>query len=382
MSCSFASSFRGRNVFVTGHTGFKGSWLALWLERLGARVTGYSLAPTTETNNFELTSLADRIAAHHLNDVRDGRALEAALRQAQPDVVFHLAAQPLVRAGYDFPHETFETNVMGTTNLLEALRVIGKPCSVVIVTTDKCYENAEQVWGYRETDRLGGHDPYSASKAAAEIVASCYRSAYFARESAEDHGIRVATARAGNVIGGGDWSKDRLITELVRCIRCGESVSLRYPKAVRPWQHVLEPLSGYLHLAGRLLEDGDPALCNAWNFGPIPGEELRVDEISDMFIDLWGKGHWRDTSSSFHPHETGVLRLCIDKAVWQLGWRPRWHMPDAIARCVRWFKNHYSGGDAAEECYTDIADYERAHAVDVAPADPLPRVHRPSARVA
>jgi CDP-glucose 4,6-dehydratase len=382
MRSRLSTSLAGRTVFLTGHTGFKGSWLALWLERLGARVVGYSLAPSTEVNNFDLTSLGERIAGHYLADIRDRRALEAALREAKPDVVMHLAAQPLVRAGYDIPHETFETNVMGTANLLESLRVIGQPCTTIIVTTDKCYENSEQVWGYRESDRIGGHDPYSGSKAAVEIVAASYRDSFFSPELVDRHGIKVATVRAGNVIGGGDWSKDRLITELVRCIRADEAVSLRFPKSVRPWQHVLEPLSGYLHLAARMLDDNDPSLCNAWNFGPIPGEELRVDEISNLFIDLWGKGTWRDTSSELHPHETGVLRLCIDKAVWQLGWRPRWHMPEAIARCVRWFKNYYEGGDAAEECFADIAAYERSAAFGTTPTVELPRLHIPTLRAA
>jgi len=360
MTCPYKQSFSNRTVFVTGHTGFKGSWLSLWLEHLGAKVVGYSLAPTTLTNNFEATGLKERLAGHFEEDVRDRDALKAALKQTQPDVVFHLAAQSLVRTGYEFPHDTYETNVMGTVNLLESIRVLGRPCVIVVVTTDKCYESTQQVWGYRENDALGGHDPYSASKAAAEIVCHSYRRSFFAPETFDTHGVQLATARAGNVIGGGDWSKDRLITELVRCIRCGEPVSLRYPKAVRPWQHVLEPLSGYLHLASEMLKGPNPQLCDAWNFGPIPGEELTVEEIASYFIALWGKGAWRDTSNEPHPHETDVLRLNIDKALWQLRWRPRWTMHEAIARSVRWFKNFYQAADAAEECFADIQDYERS----------------------
>ncbi len=308
-----AEAFAGRSVLVTGHTGFKGSWLALWLHRLGAKVTGYALPPPTEPSNFCASAVRDLLAKHYEAEIRDAAALHAAVAAAQPDVVFHLAAQSLVRESYQSPRATFEVNVIGTLGLLDAVRAAGKPCVVVSVASDKCYENREQVWGYREIDPLGGHDLYSASKGAAEIAVAAYRRSFFPPERLGRHGVKLATARAGNVIGGGDWAKDRILTDAVRHLESGRPVPVRNPDAVRPWQHVLEPLSGYLTLAARMLESDAPSWCDAWNFGPLPGEELPVRRLVELFLQYWGEGTWTDVSDPNQPHEAGVLRLNIDK---------------------------------------------------------------------
>ncbi|MGC3967119.1 MAG: CDP-glucose 4,6-dehydratase [Pirellulales bacterium] len=358
---SLASALAGRTVFVTGHTGFKGSWLSLWLARLGARVVGYALRPATSPNLFEAAGVRDVLAMHHEADIRDREALHNALCAASPDVVLHLAAQPLVRAGYQQPRETFDVNVGGTINVLESLRVLGKPCSVVVVTTDKCYENREHVWGYRECDALGGYDPYSASKAAAEVATASYRSSFFSPSQLSRHGIAVATARAGNVIGGGDWSADRIVTELVRAGSTGEVALLRNPRAVRPWQHVLEPVGGYLALAARMILEPNPRWCEAWNFGPLPGEELPVGALATRFFAAWGSGSWADVSRTDQPHEASILRLSIDKAVWQLGWRPQWNVEETVRRTARWYRGYYAGPrQAAQECVRDLVDFEQA----------------------
>jgi CDP-glucose 4,6-dehydratase len=351
-------TLKKRRVFVTGHTGFKGSWLTLWLKRLGARVTGYALPPSTQPNCFEAARVGDDLAAHHEADIRDYQTLETCLLAARPEIVLHLAAQPLVRESYRAPAETFAINVQGTVHVLEAVRRLDAPCAVVVVTSDKCYQNNEQIWGYRECDSLGGHDPYSASKGAAELVTASYRNSFFPPAHLDRHGIQVATARAGNVIGGGDWSRDRIMTDIVHSLQQGQPVGVRNPRAVRPWQHVLEPLSGYLTLAARMVAAPEPRLCTAWNFGPIPGEELPVGELVDFFLEEWGSGSWRDLSSADDPHEAGVLRLAIDKAIWELGWRPRWSVREAVARTARWFRKFSSGADMTEACLADIRAYE------------------------
>jgi CDP-glucose 4,6-dehydratase len=360
MSAAFADAFRGRSVFLTGHTGFKGSWLAVWLHRLGARVTGYALPPPTEPSNFVVSGVRDLLAAHHEADLRDAARVAQALQATDPDIVFHLAAQALVSDSYDRPRETFETNILGTVNVLEAIRARGKPCVVVVVTSDKCYENREHVWGYRECDPMGGHDPYSASKGAAEIVTAAYRHSFFSPLRLGEHGVKLATARAGNVIGGGDWAKDRILCDAVRALAAGRPVPVRNPHAVRPWQHVLEPLSGYLTLAARLLASDDPVWCEAWNFGPLPGDDIPVRQLVDLFVSAWGGGSWEDKSDHRQPHEAGLLRLSIDKAIGRLGWRPRWNVAEAVRRTATWYR--LAHGDARPDMRRaslgDIAAYE------------------------
>ncbi len=355
-----SQAFAGRSVFVTGHTGFKGSWLSIWLHALGARVSGYALAPPTSPSNFEACGLRGLLAGHYQADLRDYGSLCAALEAAAPEVVFHLAAQPLVRQSYANPRETFDVNVMGTLNLLEAIRVQGRSCVVLVITSDKCYENREQTWGYRECDALGGHDPYSASKGAAEIVVAAYRSSFFPPAELRRHGVNLATVRAGNVIGGGDWAQDRILTDVVRHLRAGLPVPVRSPTAIRPWQHVLEPLSGYLTLAARMFLSDDPALSSGWNFGPTPGEEIPVSQLVELFIQAWGSGAWQDVSDPGQPHEAGVLRLCIDKALHQLHWRPRWSVVEAVRRTAEWFRRFYAtpAPDALAACREDIEAYQ------------------------
>jgi CDP-glucose 4,6-dehydratase len=366
MSRGLAETFAGKSVFLTGHTGFKGSWLAIWLERLGAKVTGYSLAPLDEPSNFAASGVAELVAEHCLGDIRDAARLQQAVARAAPDVVFHLAAQSLVRPSYETPRETFEVNVIGTAVVLDAVRALGRPCVVVAVTSDKCYENREQVWGYRETDPMGGHDPYSASKGAAEIVVAAYRRSFFPPQRLGEHGVKLASARAGNVIGGGDWAKDRIVADMARCLSAGQPIPVRSPAAVRPWQHVLESLSGYLTLAARMLGSDDPRLCDAWNFGPLPGEELPVARLVEMFLAAWQGGSWTDASDPRQPHEANVLRLNIDKALSQLRWRPTWTLAETVARTARWYRRYYDDCQQCmlEACRQDIAAYEAAAASD------------------
>lgn len=363
------AAFAGKSVFVTGHTGFKGAWLTLWLTRLGARVTGYSLPPPTQPSTFVAAGVREVLAQHHEADIRDGARLAKAMHAAAPDVVFHLAAQPLVRASYAEPRETFDVNVIGTASVLDAVRALGRPCAVVIITSDKCYENREQVFGYRETDPMGGFDPYSASKGAAEIVVSSYRQSFFPSLPAEreaSHGVRLASARAGNVIGGGDWAQDRIVADIARNLSAGHPVPVRNPRAIRPWQHVLEPLGGYLLLAARMLAGPDGArLAEAWNFGPSSVESVTVGQLVDLFVSAWGSGSWKDTSTPGQVHEAHLLRLSIDKAVTLLGWRPRWAVRETVQRTATWYRTFYERGEAdrtpgfmRENCLRDIADYE------------------------
>jgi CDP-glucose 4,6-dehydratase len=360
------AAFAGRSVFVTGHTGFKGAWLALWLSRLGARVTGYALAPPTEPSAFVAAGVRDVLTAHHEADIRDGAGLAQAMRACAPDVVLHLAAQPLVRASYDQPRETFEVNVVGTASVLDAVRALGRPCAVVVITSDKCYENREHVFGYRETDPLGGLDPYSASKGAAEIVVASYRRSFFPPERVATHGIRLASVRAGNVIGGGDWAQDRIVADAARSLSSGQPVAVRNPRSTRPWQHVLEPLGGYLLLAARMLAlPTDARLADAWNFGPSTLESVSVGELVDLFVAAWGSGSWKDQSLGGQPHEAHLLRLSIDKAVTQLGWRPRWSVGEAVRRTALWYRRFYEqspaiAGAMRASCLADIADYQAA----------------------
>ncbi len=347
----------GRRVLLTGHTGFKGSWLALWLDRLGASVTGYSLPPATVPSAFEAAGVAGVLERSVEGDLRDRTHLAAVVRETAPDLVLHLAAQALVPAAAVGPVETFEVNVVGTANVLEAVRVAARPCAVVVVTSDKCYEDRDQVWGYREADPLGGSEPYAASKAGAELVVAAYRRSYF--PAGGGSGVLLASARAGNVVGGGDWAPQRLVPDAVRALVAGEVLRLRNPGQVRPWQHVLEPLAGYLTVAGRLLH-GDEAAADAWNFGPAAGDDAPVATLVGELFDEWGAGRWTAEGALATP-ETGRLRLAIDKAVAELGWVPRWDRREMVRRTVAWYRRYHEGdGDARTACLDDIAAYEAA----------------------
>jgi len=325
----FADVYSDKRVLLTGHTGFKGSWLALWLKQLGAEVMGIALPPDGEDNHW--VALGMDIAERYL-DIRDADALAGAVRDFAPDVVFHLAAQPLVRRSYVDPLTTWATNVQGTAHLLEACRTIPSVRAIVVVTTDKCYENREWEWGYREIDALGGHDPYSASKAAAEILVSCYRRAFFSTSEAP----LLASARAGNVIGGGDWSEDRLIPDLARATRTGTSLVIRSPKATRPWQHVLESLSAYLLLGQHLLERR-PGSADAWNFGPGSEGNRRVEEMLDLMRQEWPNLSWQALTNT-GPHEATLLQLDCAKAHARLGWRPVWNLQEGLAATAAWYR--------------------------------------------
>ncbi|MGE5652206.1 MAG: CDP-glucose 4,6-dehydratase [Bacillota bacterium] len=330
---TLAGAFADRPVLVTGHTGFKGSWLALWLARLGARVTGYALAPDTTPNLFTLSRVQETVHRHIVADVRDGAALAAAVQAAAPEVVFHLAAQPLVRLSYREPAATWATNVMGTVHLLEAVRSCPSVRAVVVVTTDKCYENREWPWGYRENDPLGGADPYSASKAGAELVVQSYRKSYFAAG-----GPLLASARAGNVIGGGDWSDDRLLPDAARAVARRQPLLIRNPAATRPWQHVLESLHGYLLLAARLL-DGDRTFADAFNFGPDAADNLSVAEVLTRLQRHWPELAWQmDPQAGAAPREAGFLYLDSSKARRLLDWTPTWDLARGLEQTARWYR--------------------------------------------
>ena len=346
--------WRGKRVLLTGHTGFKGAWLALWLHRLGAKVVGVSLPPETQPNLFDLAGI-ETIVASHFCDIRDARALAALIEQARPEIVFHLAAQALVRASYREPLVTFATNVQGTANVLDALRALESVRVVVAITTDKVYKNLEQPYRYRETDSLGGHDPYSASKAAAEMVIASYRDSYLAERN-----IAVASARAGNVIGGGDWSEDRLIPDAVRAWNASQPLQVRRPQAIRPWQHVLEPLSGYISLAEQLWQR--PMLAGAYNFGPESDEAATVREVVGLARDAYGTGQvvWGDGAEG--QHEAAWLALEIGKARTTLGFSPRWSLADAISRTLLWYRRQRDGAAARALCEADIDAYEGARA--------------------
>jgi CDP-glucose 4,6-dehydratase len=330
------SFWRGKQVFLTGHTGFKGSWLTLWLQVLGAKVTGYALAPETAPNLFSIAQVGDGIESI-MGDIRNRDKLPNAIHAASPDIVIHMAAQPLVRESYIHPVETYETNVLGTVYLLDAIRHVPGVRAVVIVTTDKCYENREWSWGYRENETMGGYDPYSNSKGCAELVTSAYRNAFFNSSTYAIHGVGVASARAGNVIGGGDWAADRLVPDIIRAITHGKTVSIRNPHAIRPWQHVLEPLSGYLVLAEKLYNEG-ARYAEAWNFGPNDADTQPVQAIVERLASQWGNNARWTHDEGDHPHEAVCLRLDCSKARALLGWRPRWDLGHALDHIVAWYK--------------------------------------------
>lgn len=346
--------FSGKKVFLTGHTGFKGSWLSIWLKMAGANVLGYALNPDDERSLFSLTNPLVGVESV-IADIRDFETLQDQVAKFAPDFVFHLAAQPLVRLSYKQPKDTFDVNVMGTVNLLEAVRGLQKKCTVVVITTDKVYENKETGKHYLEDDKLGGYDPYSASKACAEIVADSYRKSFFYANVESPQGrVRLATARAGNVIGGGDYSKDRIIPDVVTALERGEEIVVRNPKSVRPWQHVLEPLSGYLLLAAKLSED--EAFAEAFNFGPEPEDHLTVEQLVETAIAMWGKGSWASPKLENQPHEAGLLQLDISKSKERLGWLPKMSAKDAIRLTLDWYLA-YSKANMLELCKRQINQF-------------------------
>ena len=358
------SFWQDKRVFLTGHTGFKGGWLALWLNALGAKVYGYALAPPTRPNLFEVAQVKTAMVDHAIGDVCDRPALADAMSTAQPDVVFHMAAQPLVRYSYQAPLETYAVNVLGTAHVLEYVRFAPTVRAVVNITTDKCYENREWCYPYREGDPLGGHDPYSASKACAEIVTQSYRASVFDPHGETGALPAIATVRAGNVIGGGDWAEARLIPDCIRACLAAEPVFLRFPGAIRPWQHVLEPLAGYLMLAQQMCTD--PAKftqvkeSNSWNFGPDAGGEATVATVAQEVIDRWGKGELQVDDSHRHPHEAGILRLDTTKARTQLGWRSRWSLSEGLAQTVNWYRAWQQQEDMQAYSLKQIAAYQEA----------------------
>ena len=342
--------WRDKRVLLTGHTGFKGAWMSLWLHSMGAKVQGFALAPPTSPSLFEEAKVGDLVQSN-LGDIRDFAAVSKVVKDFKPEVVFHMAAQPLVRYSYDEPLETYATNVMGTAHLLESIRSIDTVRAVVNVTTDKCYENREWVWGYREDEAMGGYDPYSSSKACSELVTAAYRQSFL-----DKAGIAAATARAGNVIGGGDWAKDRLVPDILRAFENKQPVSIRNPNSIRPWQHVLEPLSGYLLLAERLCTE-HKAFSEAWNFGPQDDDAKPVGWIVEAMASKWGK----DASWSFdegdHPHEAHYLKLDISKARQAMGWSPRWTLDKALDHTVEWHTGWLQGNDVRSQCLNQINDY-------------------------
>jgi CDP-glucose 4,6-dehydratase len=351
----FADAYRGRTVLVTGHTGFKGSWLALWLRELGARVVGFSHPPPTRPSHFDLLGLDMESA---IGDVREPAALTDLFRRAKPEAVFHLAAQPLVRRSYREPAETFTSNVVGTLNVFEAARAAGSVRAIVSITSDKVYENLESDAGYVETDRLGGSDPYSCSKACCELLTSCYRQSYLPNAKfGKDHHTLLASVRAGNVIGGGDWAEDRLLPDAVRAAVTNEPLRIRSPRSVRPWQHVLEPLAGYLLVGQKLLEKQVSA-ADAWNFGPEDEGNVEVETVAGRFREVWPKLRVEVTANPSGPHETKVLKLDSGKAKRELGWRPVWGWREAVGRAADWYRRQHEEGAVASR--DDLRDYVAA----------------------
>ena len=351
----FHDFYRGKRVLVTGHTGFKGSWLSIWLHELGAEVIGVAQDPFTERDNFVLSGIGQRVKADIRADIRAGERIKEIFRQYQPEIVFHLAAQPLVRLSYDIPVETYQTNVMGTIHILEAIRFTDSVKVGVMITTDKCYENREQIWGYRENEPMGGYDPYSSSKGAAEIAIASWRRSFFHPGAYEKHGKSIASVRAGNVIGGGDWALDRIIPDCIKALETGKPIEIRSPKAIRPWQHVLEPLSGYMLLAQKMWNE-PVKYCEGWNFGPKAESITNVWDVASMVIENYGSGELKDLSDPNALHEAKLLMLDISKAKFQLGWEPRMSLDKCIQLVVDWYKR-YKEEDAYTLCVEHIEKY-------------------------
>jgi len=347
-------NYRGKKVLITGHTGFKGSWLSLWLSELGAEVIGYSLEPPTNPSLFEILNLKERIN-HIIGDIRDEEKLKKVFKKYKPEIVFHLAAQPLVRFSYIAPRYTYEVNIMGTVNLLESVREISEVKVVIIVTSDKCYENKEWFYGYREIDPMGGYDPYSSSKGCVELIVSAYKRSFM-----DNLGIALSSVRAGNVIGGGDWQEDRLIPDCIRALSKGEIVKIRKPKAIRPWQYVLEPLAGYLLLGVKMLENREK-FSGAWNLGPSDTDILTVEEVTKKVIEYWGEGRYEILEKEDDFHEATLLKLDCSKAHFLLNWYPVYDINEALKRTVKWYKRYYDGYAKDMYAYSlmEIQDYLR-----------------------
>lgn len=350
----FGNSFKNKTVLVTGHTGFKGSWLCIWLRELGAQVIGYAFEPYTDKGNFVVTRLEEKIT-HIIGDVRDYHKLKKVFEEYQPEFVFHLAAQPIVRESYSNPKEAYDINVGGTVNVLECCRLTDSVKVIVNVTSDKCYENREWAWGYRENDPMGGFDPYSSSKGCSELVTASYRKSFFNPQDFEAHGKSLSSVRAGNVIGGGDWQKYRIIPDCMRALEGNKPIGVRNPTAIRPWQHVLEPLNGYLCLTEKMYEEPEN-YCSAWNFGPNHDSIVSVGEVVDKVVAHWGSGNWINLSKGIECHEAELLNLDISKAKLFLQWFPIWNMEKAVEKTVHWYKN-YRRKDPYAICVDQIEEF-------------------------
>ncbi len=353
----FNNVYKGKTILVTGHTGFKGSWLAIWLTMLGANVVGYALEPYSQKGNYKASHLEKHLFADIKGDVRDSERLEDTIKKYKPEIVFHLAAQALVRTAYDNPKYTYETNVMGSLNILEAVRKFDSIKTVVMITSDKCYENVEQIWGYKETDRMGGYDPYSSSKGCAELLISSYRNSYFNPKDYQTHGKAIASVRAGNVIGGGDWSDNRLVPDCIRFIEEGKDIEIRSPKATRPWEHVLEPLSGYLRVGQKLIEEPQK-YSEGFNFGPKIECNKTVWEVVEYLVKYYGKGNVIDASTPNMVHENTLLSLDVTKAYKMLDWEAKLSFYEAIEFTVDWYKEALHNDDMFEYCKKQIQAHE------------------------
>ncbi len=352
----FSNFYKSKKVLVTGHTGFKGSWLSIWLHELGAEVIGVAYDPFSERDNFVLSGIGNKIKADLRADIRDGRKMKEIFAEYQPEIVFHLAAQPLVRLSYDIPVETYETNVMGTINIMESIRATDSVKVGIMITTDKCYENKEQIWGYRENEPMGGYDPYSSSKGAAEIAIGSWRRSYFnPADYGKKHHVSLASVRAGNVIGGGDWALDRIIPDCIKAIEAGEPIAIRNKTAVRPWQHVLEPLSGYMLLATKMWNE-PMKYCEGWNFGPRAESISTVWDVASKLIANYGDGGLKDMSDPNAVHEANLLMLDISKAKFKLGWEPGMNIDQCIALVADWYKR-YKTEDVYRLCIEEIKKY-------------------------